>query len=83
MDYFSVFLKVHIFTSRCNNDVAACVCAVAVKAGRDSFIIDKCDPSDSRMEMFDCLDNSIRIFEKGRDNYMVSCLDLEDLDFKI
>ena len=64
--------QVHIFTVKCNKNRASCVCGVAVRSGRDSLILDKCNPRRPRFKLFDCLDFSIRVKEHGRNIFTVS-----------
>ena len=71
--------QVHIITKDCsprdeNNKirwVAYCNCAVAVRSGRDVFIISKCDGFLTK-HMFSCEDNAMTIIEEGREKYKVS-----------
>ena len=60
-----------MFTTSCNAGTATCNCAVAVRSGRDVFIISKCDGFLTK-HMFSCEDNAMTINEKARDNFEVS-----------
>ena len=48
-----------------------CNCAVAVRVGRDVFLLDKCDPKNRRKKMFRCVDNAMTIKETAKGFYEV------------
>ena len=60
-----------MFTEYCNGR-ATCNCAIAVRVGRDVFIVDKCNPTYTRKKMFRCTDNAMTVKETGRDTYEVT-----------
>ena len=65
-----------MFTRHCTNGIKGvyCNCGVAVRVGRDVFLVDRCDPNNKRKKMFTCVDNAMTIKETGRDAYEVFLL---------